>query len=813
MTKRILKQTIILLMALCAFSCKKDPEGQEPGPQQTQIEVGAPISAAGGIVRFYVQVQDGETPRGAMGAEVKQLAAGGTIMVNGTSYALKDGGEGKLYVEVKEAQDNVYTAVLKYGESSFWYEGSPLQGVTVPYSQFWSRTREAFASCPQYAFYKESTGNLLTFKDLPAMLKLSLKGIGFISSVKVRALGGQPLAGKGSFSQGTFTLEDALDFAVLNCTEKGSYVPLSSSGIVVPVLLAPGSYPDGLEVTVCTSNHKMVRRTFPACELASGEVKTESMEISTSSDLVFYEGFDNFVWGGNWMGGESAFGFAPDDDKITSSGGMLRDGYADALTPVAYNTPGSGFIQSDIWAEVEKRTVGESHSMSKSYVSSRNIADWFYLYRCQEYQGSLGVGMGNDYRGIVQMPPLGVKGMWDVRLSFKFSFRNGANDDLLVKVVKAGHITACKIDGRAVPSQIGYYLSTGSAVMPRSRITIPATAAEAKQWHEVELTISGVTDDTRLQIAGNDTGSGVHGFFLDDIEVRTIAGSEKKGTVRLMYWNIQNGMWADQGNNYDNFVAWVNRYDPDICVWCEAESLYKTGTDTYLSSSQKYLPGNWTELAGRYGHNNYNGARRDNYPQAVTSKYKITRVQGIAGPSDVPIVHGAGHFQITIGGRKINIVTTHLWPHKNDSYKPSVYPTGDEYREHEMKYLLQQTVNNSAYSSEQDWILLGDMNSVSSLDIDTYGYPADDKRFLAQDAVLKSTSLKDVVATWYPAPQFVQSTYGKDRRDFIYVSPSLLQNVVRVSCFTDSFTPGTKTDISNFSIPSDHRPFIVDFNL
>ena len=115
--------------------------------------------------------------------------------------------------------------------------------------------------------------------------------------------------------------------------------------------------------------------------------------------------------------------------------------------------------------------------------------------------------------------------------------------------------------------------------------------------------------------------------------------------------------------------------------------------------------------------------------------------------------------------------------------------------------------------AEQDWIVIGAFNSSSSLDIDTYGYEPGDKRFLAQDAVLKNTNLKDLIATWYPAPQFVQSTYGKDRRDYVYVSPSLLQTVVRASCFTDSFTPGTRTGISNFSIPSDHRPFIVDFNL
>ena len=39
------------------------------------------------------------------------------------------------------------------------------------------------------------------------------------------------------------------------------------------------------------------------------------------------------------------------------------------------------------------------------------------------------------------------------------------------------------------------------------------------------------------------------------------------GEVKILYWNIQNGMWHDQGNHYDNFVAFVKTLDPDICVY------------------------------------------------------------------------------------------------------------------------------------------------------------------------------------------------------------------------------------------------------
>ena len=55
--------------------------------------------------------------------------------------------------------------------------------------------------------------------------------------------------------------------------------------------------------------------------------------------------------------------------------------------------------------------------------------------------------------------------------------------------------------------------------------------------------------------------------------------------LKILYWNIQNGMWSDQGNNYDNFVAWVKKYEPDICVWCEGRSNFATGTATSMCLS------------------------------------------------------------------------------------------------------------------------------------------------------------------------------------------------------------------------------------
>ena len=93
--------------------------------------------------------------------------------------------------------------------------------------------------------------------------------------------------------------------------------------------------------------------------------------------------------------------------------------------------------------------------------------------------------------------------------------------------------------------------------------------------------------------------------FLSAVLVMLLlAGCTKKeATLKVLYWNVQNGMWADQGNDYDNFVDFVVEQNPDICVWAEAESRYRTDTSVKMDGCEEaYLPYNWDLLARRYGH-------------------------------------------------------------------------------------------------------------------------------------------------------------------------------------------------------------------
>lgn len=140
---------------------------------------------------------------------------------------------------------------------------------------------------------------------------------------------------------------------------------------------------------------------------------------------------------------------------------------------------------------------------------------------------------------------------------------------------------------------------------------------------------------------------------------------EGKQNLRVLYWNTQNGVWAAQGDNYDTFVKWVSEKDPDICVWCEAATIFETNSSQSIKDpSQRYLPNGWKELAARYGHAYvWKSGQRDNYPQVITSKYPIESVlQSVGNQKDTVVNHGFGQARINVEGHIINFVTLHLYP-------------------------------------------------------------------------------------------------------------------------------------------------------
>jgi endonuclease/exonuclease/phosphatase family metal-dependent hydrolase len=288
---------------------------------------------------------------------------------------------------------------------------------------------------------------------------------------------------------------------------------------------------------------------------------------------------------------------------------------------------------------------------------------------------------------------------------------------------------------------------------------------------------------------------------------------------RLLYWNIQNGMWAGQDDNYDSFVNWVKEKNPDICVWCEAQTIYKNGTNERLANDQKYLVKHWPELALRYGHKYvYFGGQRDNYPQVVTSKYPIESVEKILGAKpDSVVSHGAGWARVQIEDKSINVVCLHTWPQAfyygtADQAKSVAEHGGDKYRRMEIEYICKHTIGTDPSASKNLWMMMGDFNSVNRSDNSYYGYPSDDSRFWVQDYVSEHTPYMDVIKNRYP-DRFTGSTVQYNRIDYVYFTKALYDRVFQASTILDSYTTPTLDPVTDFCHPSDHLPIIVDFKL
>ena len=294
--------------------------------------------------------------------------------------------------------------------------------------------------------------------------------------------------------------------------------------------------------------------------------------------------------------------------------------------------------------------------------------------------------------------------------------------------------------------------------------------------------------------------------------------------LRVLYWNIQNGMWSGQGDNYTRFVDWVSAQNPDVCVWCEAVSNYRTASDEKVKPEEAYLPEHWGELARRYGHEYwYKGGHRDNFPQVITSKYPIENVARLIGAVPDSIVsHGAGWAQIRKNGHTLNIVSLHTWPQvygfgltdKQERKASAAVREGDKFRRTEIEYVCSHTIGSVPGAEKQLWMMMGDFNSKSRVDNYEYGFPEDTTAFLVHDYIRQYTPYVDVIAAKYPG-EFQTTTGRRSRIDYVYCTRPLYDRIVSARIVSDEYTTPVRDpqELRNFWHPSDHRPIIIDFDM
>ena len=259
-------------------------------------------------------------------------------------------------------------------------------------------------------------------------------------------------------------------------------------------------------------------------------------------------------------------------------------------------------------------------------------------------------------------------------------------------------------------------------------------------------------------------------------------------SMKVINYNILEGMKNDKASNYDNFVAWVNEQKPDVLALEECNGF----TIEFLA-----------ELAGRWGHNHvaFNSEHKGMYPVAITSKYPIEVVKYMQNAGNHELYHNAIHAKVN----GVNIVVLHLYPFsKYPNNSSAEAGSGEEYRVSEMNYLLDNTIRK--YPTDPDWLMMGDFNSYSPLDKDHYG----DDRYYDVHSLVLSNGYYDLIRERHN--HFINST-PYSRLDFIYGSKSILRNITDAEIVKDDFTTSQVSVGDKKEQVSDHFPVSVTFRV
>ncbi|WP_337771515.1 endonuclease/exonuclease/phosphatase family protein [Alistipes sp.] len=251
-------------------------------------------------------------------------------------------------------------------------------------------------------------------------------------------------------------------------------------------------------------------------------------------------------------------------------------------------------------------------------------------------------------------------------------------------------------------------------------------------------------------------------------------------TLRLISYNILEGMKLDQTTGKTELAAWVRSMNPDILA---------------LQEANRFTQESLERLAASYGHPYVvtNIKKGDNYPVALTSKYPVEVIAKITEG----VSHGAIHVRI----RGVNIVVLHLWPHATGS---NGYADGNSYRMAEITAFLDGTLK--AHPGEVRWLMMGDFNSVSPLDADDL--PGGVGLNYDVHTKVLGSGYHDLMRSYrgYFIPSCPTAAFagGNDTRiDFIYGSSAMLSDMTCVETVRDDFT----------DTRSDHYPLLTEFRV
>lgn len=261
--------------------------------------------------------------------------------------------------------------------------------------------------------------------------------------------------------------------------------------------------------------------------------------------------------------------------------------------------------------------------------------------------------------------------------------------------------------------------------------------------------------------------------------------------LRVITYNIYEGMRLDTAAGKPVFVEWVKQMHPDVLALQEVTGFTQVSLE---------------KLAESYGHH-YAVLliEGEKFPVAITSKYPIVNVQKVSDNMD------RGFIIARI--KDFNVVSLHFTPF--------------DYRKRRQEVdLLMAHIN--AQSSKQNWLIMGDFNTLSPADSANYSdgrmvenYLKYEKKYAPikklADNKLDYTVIEEVLANGFTdalkktTPQFVKTVHPKrfepttgtdvtSRIDFIFVSKDLVKSIATARVIADDFT-------NNYS---DHYPVLLD---
>lgn len=263
--------------------------------------------------------------------------------------------------------------------------------------------------------------------------------------------------------------------------------------------------------------------------------------------------------------------------------------------------------------------------------------------------------------------------------------------------------------------------------------------------------------------------------------------------LRIVSYNILNGMKLDESPEKSAFVSWVKGLEPDIVGLQEAQQLTQSTLE---------------DMARRFGHPYAVLLKVEGHPTALTSRHPIVNVRKVTDS-----MHH-GFIQAEVAG--LNVVVLHFSPHKY-------------WKRREEIDLVLATMRSAP--QRERWVVMGDFNAESPLDREMY---ADgrliidrrraEERYATHENLVDggldfevisralAAGLDDVVHEKQRGPLWTQPTLrfaetaGRNvprRVDYIFVTRDLVARIADATIVKDPFT----------DMHSDHYPILLELKL